>query len=190
MRSDLKLAAKTALQNLYWARRLAPSLLAEPPIAPKSMLFVCKGNICRSPFAALFAAAVARSYHWDLETNSAGLRASPSESPPAEALTAAQPYGVDLSQHVPHPIAPAMLRNAALVLVMEPSQATSLFGEHPEVREKTRLLSAFDIPVSLIDFSVPRYAILDPYGLPHAAFVDCYARIARCIQGLFERIYR
>jgi protein-tyrosine-phosphatase len=63
------------------------------------VLFVCAGNICRSPFAEGLARRLAAERGLDVEFASAGEIALDGDRCPRDAVAVAKEYGVDLSSH-------------------------------------------------------------------------------------------
>jgi protein-tyrosine-phosphatase len=63
------------------------------------VLFVCAGNICRSPFAEGLARRLAAERGLDVEFASAGQIAVDGDRCPPDAVAVAKEYGVDLSSH-------------------------------------------------------------------------------------------
>ena len=63
------------------------------------VLFVCAGNICRSPFAEGLARRLAAERGLDVEFASAGEIALDGDRCPGDAVVAAKEHGVDLSSH-------------------------------------------------------------------------------------------
>ena len=63
------------------------------------VLFVCAGNICRSPFAEGLARRLAAERGLDVEFASAGEIALDGDRCPGDAVAAAEEHGVDLSSH-------------------------------------------------------------------------------------------
>ena len=63
------------------------------------VLFVCAGNLCRSPFAEGLARRLAGERGLELEFESAGEIAYEGSRCPQDALDAAKSHGVDLSAH-------------------------------------------------------------------------------------------
>ena len=63
------------------------------------VLFVCAGNLCRSPFAEGLARLRARERGLDVEFESAGEIAYDGSRCPTDAVAAARRYGVDLTAH-------------------------------------------------------------------------------------------
>jgi protein-tyrosine-phosphatase len=141
--------------------------------APRSILVVCHGNICRSPFAAGLLRRELRGR--GIRVESAGFVGF-DRPPPAEALAAAARRGIDLSGHRSRPLARAPA--ADLVVVMDAAQARAVcdrFGCSPGA------------VVVLGDLDPERIAtreILDPVSQPLEAFDACYARIERCARAL------
>ena len=55
----LTMAVKRPVRDAWWRVRGMSIAEASLPAEPRSLLFICKGNICRSPFAERYAARVA-----------------------------------------------------------------------------------------------------------------------------------
>lgn len=90
---------------------------------PKSILFVCTGNTCRSPMAAaLMRRALDKRGRSDIIVESAGLAADGSPAS-GNAVAAMAEQGMDLSAHRSRPATPALLRQADILAVMSPSHA-------------------------------------------------------------------
>ena len=89
----------------------------------RNILFVCTGNICRSPFAeGLLRKFVDQKGLKDVEVSSAGLLALPGNSAtPLAQQAAAVEFGVDLSEHQAKSVTEELLNLCDLVLVMEKS---------------------------------------------------------------------
>jgi protein-tyrosine-phosphatase len=158
-------------------RHALAALQAAPSTAP---LFICHGNICRSPYAAaallhLLSADVAQ--HANIQ--SAGFIAPGRPSPPL-AVEAAAARHVDLSNHRSRMIIPAYLEQADLVVVMDPRQAREIHHRFPWVHRPFLVLGDLDpLPIAT-------RVILDPIDRPRADFDACYARIDRCLASLAQ----
>ena len=148
-------------------------------LTPRSVLMVCFGNICRSPYAAvaLAKALVER----DTVVDSAGF-IGPNRPSPREAQAAAAELGIDLAPHCSKLLTPELLRAHDLIVVMEPSQRRTLVAEHGVPAEHVLVLGDLDVePISC-------RAIPDPYGGTQEVFSRCYRRIQRCVDSLATTI--
>jgi len=140
-----------------------------------SVLVICHGNICRSPFAAALLARELEPY--GIPVASAGFIGA-GRPAPQEAVAAAAAYDVDLLCHRSQPIRPDLVQGAGLIVVMDQTQRRAIcsrFGRHPQ---DVVLLGDLD------PAPIERRAIPDPVTRPLAEFEACYARIARCVQEL------
>lgn len=139
---------------------------------PRQVLFVCYGNLCRSPFAA--ARFAQRS---NVPVRSAGFAGS-GHSPPTHAIRVADRHGVDLSGHRSTLITLQGVVEADLVVVMDPGQRVlleTLFG-----RDGRPVVVLGDLdPAPGADRT-----IADPMNQPESAFEESYARIERCVDAL------
>jgi protein-tyrosine phosphatase len=157
-------------------RRLAEGSLKGHPL-PSSVLFVCHGNVCRSPYAEyIFRNSLSDSGKERMRIQSAGF-IGPGRQPPDEALQAAQRRGIDMQAHRSQLIAESALRNADLVVVMAAEQARA-FRAQFNARGSILILGDLDPE------SIDRRTIQDPWGCGAEIFDDCYARIDRCVERL------
>lgn len=141
----------------------------------RRVVFVCSGNICRSPYAER------RFRAWGIPAASAGLRGDAGSKPPPEAVRHARALGVSMEDHAARAFDPGAIVPGDLVAVFEPSQA----------REVRRLLGArAGVQVTLVGLwgrpAVPY--IHDPYALSDAYFLACYERIDAALEAIRERL--
>lgn len=171
------LSSEAARQNVFheWRRRLrGEPALPEGPV--ERVLVLCKGNICRSPFAATLLAARAPR----IEVRSAGLEASGGDPADPSALRAARRRGIDLEAHRTRPVLDADLAWAQLVLGMEGAHAAVLADRWPAAGTKVRLLGHF--------LPAPPFAIDDPWGRSDEVFDRTFERIARAVDRLVDLV--
>jgi len=146
-------------------------------VAPKSIVFVCYGNICRSPYAArVFERLWAGSSREPLQVSSVGF-IHPGRGSPPQALAAAQRRGIDLSSHKSRLLTKKALAADALVVVMSSEQA----------RAVRRMSSGTIQPLVLGDFDplpILTRTIIDPWGGADSTFDESYERIDRCVREL------
>lgn len=143
---------------------------------PASIILLCHGNICRSPFAAALLEAKARAAGLDLRIRSAGTIPLKGRSSPSDAVTAARAFGVDLAPH----------RSAWLhPEEAEAADAMLLFDE-VNVEELKRLGAGANV-LRLGDL-LDQPAITDPYGRGPDAFDACFREIDQALDRLVERL--
>ncbi len=158
-----------------WRRRAALGLLQRRP-RPRTVLFVCHGNICRSPYAEVVAR---RLFPATVAVESAGFIGGDRPSP-AEAIQVAAERGLDLAPHRSQALEMDHLRDVDLVFVMDELQRARLVTSRPELADRVLLLGDLDPE------PVARRTILDPVEKPAPVFRACYDRIDRCVGSLAD----
>jgi protein-tyrosine-phosphatase len=146
---------------------------------PPTVLVVCYGNICRSPFAAGLLAAELGAV--GVQVESAGF-ASPNRPCPPEAVTVAARRGVDLSAHRSTLLTPGQARSADLIVVMDPAHGRVICDRFGRLPRDILVLGDLD-PEPL---ATP--AIRDPVNQDVAVFEEAYARIERCVSELSQAL--
>ncbi|MGB0653282.1 MAG: hypothetical protein ACPGQL_08800 [Thermoplasmatota archaeon] len=145
------------------------------PIEPgQNVLFLCWGNICRSPFAHRYAARA-----WpDVTVGGGGTYPQEGRRTPREGQAAARAgWGIDLGDHGSHIVTAAEMAVADHVFVFDAKNVGDLGALFPDDAHKLRLLGPFD-PAD------PDPTITDPYGGGVETFHHCYTRTARAIDAL------
>lgn len=161
-----------------------------PPVIlgyPRSVVFVCKGNICRSPFAERLAARILRERRSDMVLDSAGLEVPGPRPSPREAREAAAGFGVDIEGHLSKPFSIERHRDFDMIAVMETGQWKRLARDYPALRQRLFLLPLFEDQARRPG-GYERCNLVDPYGQDLAAYRRCFQRIERCLAGLATRI--
>jgi protein-tyrosine phosphatase len=188
LRSPPVMRVKHALRDAWWlvhGRSVAPPHL---PARVPSVLFICKGNICRSPFAERLAAArLAGRPGGAVRLASAGYHATQAAQSPTHAVEVARGYGVGLGDHRPLPLSSALMDDHALVVVFEVEHLRRLERDYPEHRDRLVLLPLF---AATRRTGYARYNIADPFGQPRERFVACYAAIDDALSPLLAEIAR
>ena len=146
---------------------------------PRTILVVCHGNICRSPFAA---GILSRSLGpGGTLVDSAGF-IGPGRPVPAEGHTIAARRGIDLSTHRSRFLTPDLVQAAELIVVMEPGQRREICGRFGRLPREVIVLGDLD------PARIETREIYDPVDQPLAAFEESYARIERCARALVEAV--
>lgn len=158
-------------------RRRSVERLRRAP-RPDSVLFVCVGNICRSPYAErALRQALSPQLRSAIELRSAGLGGWDQPSP-AEAVAEAERRGVDLTEHRSRVLTYDLVDSTDLFLVTAVHQARKLersYGIAPE-----RIIHLGDLDPQ----PVRTRTVVDPWGEEPEVFRRSYDRIDRCVDEL------
>lgn len=159
-------------------RARAVGILRRNP-APARIVFVCHGNVCRSPYAevaarhrGLAAAVLSRGF------------IGPDRSPPDAALRVAKARGIDLSAHRSQLLDATEFEPGDLIFVMN------------ERQRRATVFAANGLPVTVLvlgdldPLPITRREIPDPWGRPDEDFHASYARIDRILDALAATLRR
>lgn len=156
---------------------------AETGAQPRRLLFVCMGNICRSPLAAAWAASRAREAGLELQIDSAGTHGyhrGRGADPRSQAV--ARESGVDLGAHVSRPIQADDFVHYDLVVGHDRRNLEDLRAVCPApLQHKLRLL--LDWAPALEPREVP-----DPYTGEAEDFRFAFQLIRAGVDGLIAQI--
>jgi protein-tyrosine-phosphatase/predicted ATP-grasp superfamily ATP-dependent carboligase len=139
---------------------------------PARIVFICYGNICRSPLAA----ALAEQQLNGVAVDSAGFHDQTRRSCPQKILRIGNSFGIDLSNHRSARVTHDQLANADLVIAMDLENLNRLRQEFPEIADRTTLLGLFGTPETL--------AIADPYNADETATNRICEQVRVSIGGL------
>lgn len=178
-------AGRSVLVRIFhpvWRRRATGYLARTPPI--DRLLFVCLGNVCRSPYAEKrMLDLLARS---DTTTRPAVESAGfikPGRGSPERAVEVAAERQLDLSSHTSRILAQCTADDRTLVVVMEPGQVA---GVREEFGADTLVVALGDLDPG----SPFRRLIPDPWGHPPEVFRSSFDRIDRCLSELLAHLRR
>ena len=157
---------------------------------PLGVLFVCLGNICRSPTAEAVMRELVRGAGMEdsIEVDSAGTGAwHVGHSPDPRAAAAARGRGIVLSGEA-RAVAPSDFEDFDLILAMDRAHLRDLLAMAPEgVRGRVRLLREFDPAAPATpaggDLDVP-----DPYHGGARGFEEVLDMVQASCAGLLEEI--
>jgi protein-tyrosine-phosphatase/predicted ATP-grasp superfamily ATP-dependent carboligase len=143
LRNTKWLLRERVLHVLGFKRYLAPQNLCRV----KTVLFVCHGNLIRSPMAvALLNRHLARSrFEARFEVLSAGLIERPQEQSDESALRAAAELGISLAQHRPRQLTPKLIETADIIFLMDRLNEARMLAAHPEAKSKMFLLGSLNV---------------------------------------------
>ncbi|MGA2173353.1 MAG: ribose 5-phosphate isomerase B [Verrucomicrobiota bacterium] len=145
----------------------------------KTVLFVCTGNICRSPMAeGLFRHATQG--RTDCRVLSAGVGALEGQAPSPHAVRALQELGIDISQQRSRMLTSELIDQADYIFGMTHSHVDSVNLLFPQAAEKSFLLREFD--ETLDEFEKD---ISDPIGGSYETYAYCRDQIE---QGIFSML--
>jgi len=139
----------------------------------RSILVVCYGNVCRSPYLE----AVLRRDVPNVTVSSAGF-VGPGRPVPSHSLAIAKARGIDLSGFRSRPIGRADVAAMDLVIVMDSQQA------HQVARGFRVWPSRIVVAGDLDPLPSPTRAIRDPWGEPIDIFASSFDRLDRCAATL------
>ena len=157
-----------------WAALRVGARLRDRAARARRVLFVCKGNLCRSPFAEHLLRAHAPELE---EVASAGTGRLEGRPSPPEAIVAAEVHGLDLAAHRSRRVTEEDLERADVVFVFDDENRRALAELFPRQRHKVALLAAAagQRPVHLPD----------PWGAGYDRFAGVYQRIASAVDALW-----
>jgi protein-tyrosine phosphatase len=141
------------------------------------VIFVCKGNICRSAFAEYYL----RQQFPDgtLRIESCGIDVDQGLFSPPEAVKVASEYRLGLESHQSKGLACVDIHNADLIVPMEYRQYLQLKALYPSETSKIRLVRDFAPWPERLNCNIN-----DPYGAGEREFRRCFWRLKRALDGL------
>jgi len=146
----------------------------------KTILFICTGNICRSPMAeGLFRHAVAG--RGDFRVLSAGIGAIDGQPPSPHAVEAMRELGLDISRQRSHMLTANVVREADLIFGMTHNHVDSVILLYPFAAEKTFLLREFDDTLDPYEKDIS-----DPIGGSYEVYVNCRDQIEQGIASILR----
>jgi protein-tyrosine-phosphatase len=148
----------------------------------QSVLFVCHGNILRSPMAAALLKRASDACGRAMHVLSAGLHANPFYRADPRGVAVAQEFGIDLSDHRADLLTHEMVHHADVIFVMDQFNEAELLARYPHARHKVFCLSLCNTAMtSCLDIHDPYHGDIDDVR-------HCYETIQASIAGLLSRV--
>jgi glycine hydroxymethyltransferase len=148
----------------------------------KTVLFVCTGNICRSPMAeGLFRHAVQG--QGEYRVISAGLGAMEGQPPSAYAVQAVRELGIDISGQRSRMLTHELVQQADYIFGMTHSHIDTVMMLYPFAAEKTFLLREFDETLDTFEKDIS-----DPIGGSYEIYLTCRDQLEQGIPSLLRFI--
>ncbi len=148
----------------------------------KTILFVCTGNICRSPMAeGLFRHAIKG--RGDYQVYSAGVGAVEGLPPSENAVLALRQLGIDITRQRSRMLSSELVQKADFIFGMTHSHVDAILLLYPQAAEKTFLLREFDETLDRFENDIP-----DPIGGPLSTYMECRDQIEQGIASMLKFI--
>ena len=144
----------------------------------KSVLFVCTGNICRSPIAeGLFRRLIGN--RKDIEVASAGVHAVRGQPPSLYAVQVCEVDGVNIGDLRSQPLTSALIERATHIFAMTGAHLEAIQMLFPQGAEKSFLIREFEETGTTVWRDVP-----DPIGLGREIYEDCARTIKNALPSV------
>ena len=145
----------------------------------KHVLFICTGNVCRSPMAE----GLLRHMAGDrVKVASAGLGAGHGQPPSAHAIEVLGKEGIDIEDIRSQPVSAHLLQQADYIFTMTRDHLDMLLLLFPEMASKTRLLRFEEAAKG------GRADVTDPIGGSRATYESCKADIQRAVSHVIPLV--
>jgi protein-tyrosine phosphatase len=163
--------------------RTTRDVAEEKTSRPLRVVFVCLGNICRSPIAERVAErAAADAGITGVEFSSAGTISEKYDDPmDYRAVAVLKEHGYRYADHMARRVTEVQIESADLVVAMEDVHLRSVLDLAPDP-SKVCLLTEFD------PTAVPGSGVPDPWFGSDTGFYDTLTAIESAMPGLLDRI--
>ena len=161
------------------------SILSPPESRMRTVLFVCTGNVCRSPMAQGLFADLARGRR-DIEVTSAGIGAVGGQlpSPALRRSHAASSDSISATSAASRSW-PTLSARSDFIFVMTYGHLDSMLLLFPSAAEKTFLLREFETDLPVMERELP-----DPIGQSREVYRECRDQIRSALPRLLDLVLR
>lgn len=144
----------------------------------RSILFICKGNICRSAYADYkLKQELAKKNQTNIKVFSGGVWTKDGKPANAQAIISSKKRGVDLSEHRTHSVTKEDLEAADIIFIMDTSHRKAISKLAKDALPKTFYLAR------CIEKNTQSHPLIikDPYGKSEEVFQLCFNIIDKAI---------
>ncbi len=142
-----------------------------------TILFICYGNICRSPAAEYYFNYRAMQEGSNIRARSAGIAARRGIPAAEEMIRLLEHNGINMQAHTARPVSRLFIDDADIILAMEENHANVLRERFPDATKKIQTFLAY---TNGTDNEVP-----DPYMHSYELFEKSFSLIQQGIDTLF-----
>ena len=143
----------------------------------RRILFVCRGNICRSPFAQRYAQ---QKFPKGWSVSSCGYYPQKGRTPPSIAVEIAEEFGVNLSDHRSAQVNREAFEEADIIFTFDGFDYEALRSLYSSARAKIYLMGTLCLDTPLV--------IKDPYGEGAEEFRRTYGIIAHVLDAVVPTV--
>jgi protein-tyrosine-phosphatase/predicted ATP-grasp superfamily ATP-dependent carboligase/CelD/BcsL family acetyltransferase involved in cellulose biosynthesis len=171
-RAGRRLPGALAVQRVLARWRLKKALRAAAAGDRSiSLVFVCYGNICRSPFAELSLVRSFASGNRRVRVTSVGTLPLEGRASPSEAVIAARRLGVEMGSHSSRRVRDRVIEEATVVFVFDEANGEAIRARFPELKVPIIKLGL------LAGSPATTWEIVDPFGSDDNGYARVFATI-------------
>jgi protein-tyrosine-phosphatase len=146
-------------------------------MSDKMVMFVCTGNICRSPMAEYMFRNQIKNSHPAWQVCSAGVMAGRGAPASRFGVKALRELAIEMKPHRSQPVTDELVEKSNLIVVMAAGHRDVLLERYPAADNKIRLLKSFDPASDGGD-------VFDPIGMSLDVYRHIRDEIANAMWGL------
>jgi protein-tyrosine phosphatase len=158
----------------------------EKPVLPsqaKNVVFICHGNIMRSPVAEAMLQRELEKHSSNVMVSSAGMHAINGRGADPRAQTVAPEFGVSVSGHQAQVVTQTLVDSSDLLVVMDIQNAAEFLLRYPQASKKLFMLRQFSE-----HNRGPGRDIPDPYPGDEEFMRQCCGMLRECVDGLSAQL--
>jgi protein-tyrosine phosphatase len=157
-------------------------VLAVQVVTPTRIVFICSGNICRSPMAAALGERALREAGIEAAVISAGMLGIQGSPAAAHAVEVMREIDIDIGGHRSQGLSPQIAKLSDHLVVMSPIHRSEILSRDPSLESKVQPFWRFATPSDRFE------EIADPVGMDRAAFLVCRQDLEACLDGWVRHI--